>query len=144
MLWAFRSFAVLTVGLMLTSAVLLTRAFLEFDGKEAAIVGLVAGGAAMVTGGVAGYMLPILYPVPNSWERADDGKSKAAKDAGRSGSLSLVLGLVGVGGFGAATIYGLVANGEPSPLPLVGLFLSLLNTGVELLLRRRRAARSSE
>jgi hypothetical protein len=140
MVWTFRICAALTVGLVLVSAFLLTRAFLGLAGKDAAIAGLIAMAAGMVTGGLAGFQYPTLRDRRSDADAGDVGGDSNSREAGgesrRSGSKTLIVGLVGVAGSGAASLYGLVAEGEVAIVVLLGLLASALNVGAAVWLRR--------
>jgi hypothetical protein len=140
MVWTFRICAALTVGLVLTSAFLLTRALLGFAGKDAVIAGLVAMAAGMVTGGIAGFQYPTLRDRGSDTDAHNVGRVPSGRDAGKdargSGSKTLIVGLVGVAGFGAATLYQVVVDGGVTAVVLIGLLVSALNVGAAIWLRR--------
>ncbi len=142
MVWAFRISAVVTAVLILSAAALLTRAFLGFAGKDAAIAGLILTAVAMVTAGITGYLYSTTRYSEGDAERGGGtdhphGREHADSDAKRSGGWTLTVGLIGVAGFGIATVYGLAAEGEVGPVTIAGLLLSALNVGVAFLTRRR-------
>ena len=141
MVWAFRVSAVATVGLILSAAFLLTRSFLGFAGKDAAIAGLILTGIAMLLGGVTGYLYSATHFTARSSNMVDSSKAtdgQPADEPSRSGRLALIAGIVGVVGFGVATVYSLVTSGDVGAVIVVGLLLSALNVLFDVLIRRQR------
>ena len=138
--WTFRICVGMTVALMLTSSVFLTRAILGLADGEAVVVGLILTAAAMLTGGAAGWQYSTLYA--RSLGEADGTSGDAEATDGLGGRPSwntkalLISGSVAVIAMTASVVYALLREGNVSTMQGTGFVISWLLFGVAILLWR--------